>query len=160
MQTKLNDPRFYVEQTSLEAANKMIADMRHRLEEADKLLMKPDYGVVEELRKIDFSDGKKAKESVDIIIADIKSRPITEKKTRAKALYILPYHKGKPNYKGKRKLTDDLTKKKQFERYAAMGTDKFTKTVYRTQFPAGLKDKDQNCEWPFKPERLEIVEED
>lgn len=159
MQTILIDPRWNVEPKTLDEAKTIINAMMRKLEEAEKILKKPDYGVVESLSKIDFSNPEKAKHEVETIVAEVKSRPMADRPPRKRALYVLPYHKGKPKTRERRKLSEDLSKKKQFEKYALMRTKKVTKTAYKTQFPAGLKDNDQNCEWLFEPERLEIVEE-
>jgi hypothetical protein len=161
MQTILIDPRWNVEPKTLDEAKVIINAMMRKLEEAEKILKKPDYKIVESLSKLDFSNPEKAKHDIETIVAEVKSRPMADRKPKKRALYVLPYHKGKPKTRERRRLTEDLSKKKQFEKYAAMGTKKVTKKpAYQTQFPAGMKDKDQNCEWLFEPERLEIIEDD
>ncbi|VVB57038.1 Uncharacterised protein [uncultured archaeon] len=159
MQTKLTDDRFYVEPKNFDEAKVLIIAMRKRLEEADKIIKKPDYEVVELLGKIDFSEPIQAKEELDKIIAELKGRPISERKPRRMALYVVPYHHGKSKTYERRKLTEDLSRKAELEKYAKKGTRREASIVYRTQFPEGLKDKGQNCQWPFEPDKLEIVED-
>ena len=161
MQTTLIDPRWNMEPGTLEEAKSVIAAMLRRLQEAEKILKKPDYETADSLTKVDFSNPKKAQQQVEAVVAKIKSTPISERKTRPRSLYVVPYYHGKPKTYEMRRLSYDLTKKKQFEKYTELGTKKVTKTAYRTQFPPGLKDiKGQNCEWPVEPERLEIIESD
>ena len=159
MQTNLIDPRWNINTSSIDEARIIMNAMMRKLEEAEKILKKPDYEVVASLSKIDFSDPTKAKQELEKIVSEIKGRPMAKRTPKKQALYVVPYQDGKPKLRERRKLSEDLSKKKQFERYAALLTKKTTKTAYRTQFPAGLKDEDQNCEWLFEPERLEIVED-
>src|SRR5271157_2009328 len=101
MQTNLIDPRWNVEPKSLDEAKATINAMMRTLEEVEKILKKPDYDIVESLSKVDFSDSQKAKQEIDTIVAEIKNRSITERKPKEPALYVVPYHKGKPK-KGER----------------------------------------------------------
>lgn len=160
MQTNLIDPKWYDEPKNFDEAKAYISAMRKRLEEADKIIKKPDYEVIESLTKIDFHDPEKAKEEIEKIVSEIKSRPIAEKKPRKPALYVVPYRSGKPITRERRKITEDLTKKTELAKHATKGTVKVPpKTLHRTQFPPGLKDRGQNCQWLFRPDKLEIAED-
>ena len=158
MNTNLIDPNWSTDPKSLGEAKSIIDAMMRKLEEAEKILKKPDYEIVDSLSKVDLSNPIKAKEEIEKIVAEIKSRPIAKRTPKKTALYVVPYYNNKPKLRERRKLSSDLTKKDQFKKYAEFGIKKMTKTTYRTQFPAGLKDEGQNCEWLFEPEKLEIVE--
>ena len=123
------------------------------------LTQKPDYASVEQLNKtIEKTDSPEIKKELQDVVAVLKSTSITEDKSNKPALWIVPYYRGKQRRYQKRKLTEDLSKRKQLEQYAEKGTVKVSKVTYRTQFPPGLVDKGKNREWPSKPEKLEVIE--
>lgn len=99
-QTTLIDPRWYEKPDTMEEAQTRIDAMLRRLEEADKLLKKPDYDLVKKLDVIKIEDPKERKK-LDEIIGEIKSRPIS-KKLKKPALWVVPHHHGRPNYREKK----------------------------------------------------------
>ncbi|MFA4983176.1 MAG: hypothetical protein WC588_03085 [Candidatus Micrarchaeia archaeon] len=159
-QTTIIDPRWNMNPESLEEAKETIRAMMNKLEEAEKLINKSDYDTIEEISKLKNSAPETFKQDVEAIVEELKNRSRAERKPEKPFLCVVPYYKGKKRTGDGRRLTFDLTKKKDFEKHAAKGTEEFRKKVFRTQFPPGLKDegRGENAEWPFKPEKLEIEE--
>ena len=159
-QTKIIDPRWNMNPETLEEAKETMKEMMNKLEEAEKLINKSDYDTIEEISKLRNSKPETFKQDVEAIVEELKNRSRAQRKPGKPSLYVVPYYKGKKRIGDGRRLTFDLSKKKEFEKYATKGTEEFRKRVYRTQFPSGLKDEGRgdNAEWPFEPEKLEIEE--
>lgn len=157
-QTKIIDDEWYGPVKSIEEAKGRVDKMLARMEELEKQLNKPDYELAKKLAEIKVaSDEDQGK--LDDIIAEIKSRPISAKKEKAMALWVMPYKSGKATRREARMITRDLKRKKELQKHCDKGTVEKSEKGHVTQIPAHLIDEDKtNGKWRFKPTRLEVIE--
>ncbi len=157
MQTKLVDERWYEAPKTMDEATERIGLLLGRLEEAQKIINKPDYELVKRMETLKVE--KESQKALDEIIADIKANPISVKGVRRPGLWALPHKRGKPVHREARLITHQLDRKSQLQKHCERGTEPKSETTYRTCFPDGLIDEGRtNAAWKFKPTKIEIVE--
>ena len=157
MQTKLVDERWYDVPKTMDEAKGLINTLLGRLEEAEKMINKPDYELVKRIEAIKVAPESQA--VLDEILADIKAHPISDKGVRKSALWVLPHKNGNPVRSQAKLLTYQLNRKAQLQKHCDKGTQPKSETTHRTCFPSDLIDDDRtNATWKFKPTKVEIIE--
>lgn len=151
-QMRLSDKtydKWYETPKSLEEANIIIVEMRAFIE---KTLTTQDK-VVTKLDKIDYTDTSKIKEEVKEVKTVLSELKTNTKVKSKKALFVLAHFDDGTT--SRKKLTNDLSKKNEFEKQAKLGVKEIIihSTRYSTQFI------NNNRNWSSEPKTLEIIED-
>lgn len=157
MQTKLVDERWYKEPKTFDESRELNKILLGRLEEAEKIINKPDYDLVKRMETIKVAP--ESQTALEEIIADIKANPISVRGVRKPGLWVLPLKGGKPVHREARLLTHQLDRKSLLQKHCERGTEPKSETTHRTHFPDSLIDEGRtNAAWRFKPTKIEIIE--